>query len=215
MHWVSEWKLLSQIQLCDPMECSPPGSSVHGILQARILEWEAIPSSRGFSQPRDRTQVFHIAGRFFTIWATREALYICNTFLLMFVCSGVGGDWFFVFRNHDGGVSLYLRILCIWRILNISQIMIHFSWHCHQFAGLRYEVQINLSFVGIIEIQENYRLFKAQWVCSREKRKITHLFRVCHMLVIFLTLSFVFTKTLGDRNYNSCLTDKGTEAQRD
>ena len=44
-----------------------------GILQARILEWVAVPSSRGSSQPRDQTQVFHIAGRYFTDWATREA----------------------------------------------------------------------------------------------------------------------------------------------
>ena len=43
--------------LCDPMDCSPPDSSVHGILQARILEWVAIPFSRCSSQPRDRTQV--------------------------------------------------------------------------------------------------------------------------------------------------------------
>ena len=43
--------------LCDPMDCSPPGSSVYGILQARILEWVAIPFSRGSSQPRDLTQV--------------------------------------------------------------------------------------------------------------------------------------------------------------
>ena len=52
--------------LCDPMDSSPPGSSVHGLLQARILEWIAIPFSRGSSQPRDRTLVSHIAGRFFT-----------------------------------------------------------------------------------------------------------------------------------------------------
>ena len=43
---------------CDPMDCSPPGSCVHGILQARILEWVAMPSSRGFSIPRDWTYVF-------------------------------------------------------------------------------------------------------------------------------------------------------------
>ena len=43
--------------LCDPMDCSPPGSSVHGLLQARIPEWAAMPSSRGSSQPRDQTQV--------------------------------------------------------------------------------------------------------------------------------------------------------------
>ena len=53
--------------LCDPVDCNPPSSSVHGILQARILEWVAIPSSRGFSQPKDGTWVSHTAGRFFTI----------------------------------------------------------------------------------------------------------------------------------------------------
>ena len=55
------------------MDCSPPGSSVHGILQARILEWIAMPSSRGSSQPRDRTQVSGIEGGFLSVWATREA----------------------------------------------------------------------------------------------------------------------------------------------
>ena len=60
--------------LCDPIDGSPPGSSVHGILQARTLEWVATPFSRGSSQPRDQTQVSCIAGGFFTIWATREAL---------------------------------------------------------------------------------------------------------------------------------------------
>ena len=54
------------------MECSLPGSSVRGILQARILEWVAIPFSKGSSWPRDWTQVSYITGRFFTIWATRE-----------------------------------------------------------------------------------------------------------------------------------------------
>ena len=58
--------------LCDPVDCSPAGSSVYGILQARMLEWVAIPFSRGSSQPRDRTWVSWITG-FFTIWATREA----------------------------------------------------------------------------------------------------------------------------------------------
>ena len=48
--------------------------TVHGILQARILEWVAVPFSRGYSQPSDRTQVSHIEDGFFTNWATREAL---------------------------------------------------------------------------------------------------------------------------------------------
>ena len=59
--------------LCDPIDGSPPGSSVHAILQARTLEWVAILLSRGSSQPRDQTQVSRIAGRFFTVWTTREA----------------------------------------------------------------------------------------------------------------------------------------------
>ena len=62
----------SCMTLCHSMDCSPPGSSVQGLLQARILEWVAMPSSRGSSQSRDQTQVSHIAGRFFTIWTTRE-----------------------------------------------------------------------------------------------------------------------------------------------
>ena len=67
--------LVSQLclTLCNPMECSLAGSSVHGILQARIVEWVAISYSRGSSWPRDQTQVSCIAGRFFTVRATREA----------------------------------------------------------------------------------------------------------------------------------------------
>ena len=56
------------------MDCSPPGSSVHGIFQDRILEWVAIAFSRGSSQPRDWTQVSCFAGRVFTDWSTREAM---------------------------------------------------------------------------------------------------------------------------------------------
>ena len=58
--------------LCDPTDCSLPGSSVHGVFLARIREWVAMPSSKGSSWPRDQTQVSCIAGRFFTIWATRR-----------------------------------------------------------------------------------------------------------------------------------------------
>ena len=64
-------------QLCptlwDPMDCSPPGSSVHGILQATVMEWVVIPFSRGSSQPKDQTSVSCIISCIFTIWATRGA----------------------------------------------------------------------------------------------------------------------------------------------
>ena len=61
--------------LCDPMDCSPPGSPIHGILQARLLEWVAISFSRGSSQPRDQTWVSRIVGRGFAIWSTTKVLW--------------------------------------------------------------------------------------------------------------------------------------------
>ena len=60
--------------LCDPTDCSLPGSSIHGIFQAIVLEWVAISFSRGSSRPRDQNRVSRIADRRFTVWATREAL---------------------------------------------------------------------------------------------------------------------------------------------
>ena len=74
------WKSLSCVQLF----ATP--RTAHGILQARIMEWEAFPFSRGSSQPRDQTQVSCIAGGFFISWATREAL-----------CSG---NFFYFYKNH-------------------------------------------------------------------------------------------------------------------
>ena len=68
--------------LWDPMD-----NTVHGILQARILEWVAFPFCRGSSQPRDRTQVSHIAGRFFTNWATRSVKFS------LIVEMEMGGCW--------------------------------------------------------------------------------------------------------------------------
>ena len=70
-----KWKLLSHVQLfaISWTIYSLPASSAHRFLQARILEWVAVLFSRGSSQPRNWTQVFFIASRFFTTWATREA----------------------------------------------------------------------------------------------------------------------------------------------
>ena len=66
--------VLACLTFCNPMDCIFPESSVDRILQARILEWVAIFFSRGSSPPRNRIRVSHIAGRFFSIWASREAL---------------------------------------------------------------------------------------------------------------------------------------------
>ena len=80
-HFVWQVKVLvTQLcpTLCDPMDCSPPGSSVHGIFQARILEWVAISYSRGYSQPRDQTLslVSLHSRRILYYWATREVSFL-------------------------------------------------------------------------------------------------------------------------------------------
>ena len=88
---------------CDPMDCSPPGSSVHGILLARILEWVAITFFRGSSRPRDGTWVSCIlTGRFFTVWAIKEAWHL-----------KVGLHYF----PLDPGHSIVCPQLCYWREL--------------------------------------------------------------------------------------------------
>ena len=89
--------LQSCLTLCKPMACSLPGSSVHGILQARILEWVATPSSRASSWPRDQTRIFCgscAAGGFFSHWAIREVpipIYIC-LHQQVHVCTKVEGN---------------------------------------------------------------------------------------------------------------------------
>ena len=99
-------------QLCltfvTPKDCSPLGSSVHGISQARILEWVAIHFSRGSSRLRDWTEVSHIAGRFFTIWAT-TVLKWCSKLLShlpLYTCSRtwvsyIAGSCFIVWATRE------------------------------------------------------------------------------------------------------------------
>ena len=94
-HWSSfivKWEV---VQVC-PTLGDPMDYTVHGILQARILEWVAVPFSRGSSQPRDRTQVFHITGRFFTSWAIKGSPRILEWVAYAF---SSGSSWP---RNHTG-----------------------------------------------------------------------------------------------------------------
>ena len=93
LKWFHEkWKCYLHLTLGNSTDCSLPGSSVHGILWAKILEWRANPFSRGLSRPRDQTQVSHIAGRLFTIWATMEALG-GGCFLLLLFLVLVSASW--------------------------------------------------------------------------------------------------------------------------
>ena len=80
-------KLLSHVRLCFPMDCSLPGSSVHGIFQARVLEWVAISFSRGSSQPRDLTRVSHIVGRrFYCLTYQGSTYFMVTEYICICIC---------------------------------------------------------------------------------------------------------------------------------
>ena len=87
----------SCLTLCNPVDCGPPGSSVHGTFPARILEWVAISFSRGSSRPRDQTQVSCLAGRVFTTEPPSKPyiytinIYVCVYALYMGFLGGSGG----------------------------------------------------------------------------------------------------------------------------
>ena len=82
-HWSWVLEHLRVVSLCDSVSCRLPGSLVHGILQARILEWRATPFFRESPWPRDQTRVSCTAGRFFNIWAAREAQEMHRVLLLI------------------------------------------------------------------------------------------------------------------------------------
>ena len=106
----------SYLTLCDLMDCNLSDSSACGILQARMLEWVAMPCSRASSWPRGQTWISCIAGRFFTIWTTREAVFtILVKWLMIKTCSTPknptdgGSPWLKMEGNaEDAGPSLPL-----------------------------------------------------------------------------------------------------------
>ena len=71
----------SEVALCDPMDCSPPGSSLHGIFQLRLLQWVAIPFSRGSSRPREQTHISCLGRRTLYHWASWETMREADTIL--------------------------------------------------------------------------------------------------------------------------------------
>ena len=120
----------SCLTLCDPMDCSSPGFSVHGILQARILEWFTISFSRGSSRPRDQTQVSRIGGRHFN--------------LLAITCESLRNSWIFLNFSSIGvqkltHMGLWESIMntssqfsvqwCYIRSLKLSMMGVLVSWN--------------------------------------------------------------------------------------
>ena len=131
--------------LCDPMDGSPPGSSVHGISQARILEWVAISSFRGFSWSRNQIQVSCIAGVFSTSWATRQAPLLSWTYHLI---PHIQSDLFFtvlpewdtanIYQEKKGKESKlndlnqqFQGFVCVFLLLNVSFAYGLPCWHEH------------------------------------------------------------------------------------
>ena len=125
----------SRGQLCNPVDCTPPGSSVRGVLQARILEWAAFPFSRGSSQPRDRTQVSHIADRFFTVWAT-STNFIIVTYLYFFLVIALELDiyiYMYIYTHTHTHTHIYTHWNCHnfptqWKVWEAYKIYLHLSY---------------------------------------------------------------------------------------
>ena len=107
--------------ICDPMDCSPPGSSVHEISQARILEWVVIFFSRGSSPPRDRVWVSCIAGRLFTNWAARE--YIPGALHKM---KNISSRSVFSFSPFRG--SFWLKVQTFGKEIKWSSSLLGLNW---------------------------------------------------------------------------------------
>ena len=111
-----KWSEVTQLCpiLCDPMDCSLSGSSVHGIFQARVLEWIAISFSRGSSWPRNRTRVSCIAGRRFTVWAKVFSKYLLPIYsLLLCLLNSIIWKTFLKFSIFHAMFLSYLRKIWI------------------------------------------------------------------------------------------------------
>ena len=154
------------------MDCSPQGSSVYGILQARILAWVAISFSRGSSQRRDPTWVSWIAGRFFTNWATREAQYSTRSFRFLRNFLLIPRWAFSLSKKSRKWIQSNLWVcvhLCLWLLIP----------HMSRF---RYASE-NFTFTFYREFPSNLLMLKKYWSLTLE---LCLCFRHCSNHEIFL-----------------------------
>ena len=135
--------------LCYPVNCSLAGSSVHRILQAGILEWVAIPFSRGSSWPRDWTWISCIASRFFTVWTTRESqvIIIFSHFIHFFFW----GFWYFLLSDQSVFFLMAVYVI-LGIILHLKTIKKSFIFSLYTFSSLNYQ---ELFFCSVMEKRSN------------------------------------------------------------
>ena len=125
-----ETSIIICLTLCDPMDCSLPGSFVHGIFQAIVLEWIAISFSRGSSQPRAWTWVSCIVDRCFTVWATREVLWM----------------W-----ELDYKENWVLKNWCFWTVM--LEKTLESPLDCKEIQPVHHEGNQSWIFIGITDVE--------------------------------------------------------------
>ena len=146
------------------MDCSPPGSSVHGIFQARILEWVAISFSRGSSWPRDRTCISFTGRQILSHWATRESLIFL--YLLRLLCCKIVG-WQFLFQHLYNTVPLLTSLFSDEKSF-FPPIGKASFFSAAFFVCLLLDFRIlimlclGMDFSGVLQ----HRIFSAAWICN-------------------------------------------------
>ena len=150
--------LQSCLTLCNPMDCSLPCSSIHGILQARILEWVAMPSSRGSSQPRDWTHISGIAGGFLTTEPSGEARLMYSSPIHNFIYFNAlclqrnplssCNRWKVVFKENNLIVIMIFFILFYFYIYLSPLDYLRYNSHTIKFNILKYGIQFFFSILA-------------------------------------------------------------------
>ena len=178
---------------CDPMDCSPPGFSVHGILQARILEWVAISFSRRTSWLRDQTRVSCIAGRFFTSWATRETLasVLLEKLKLLVQIS----CWIFLTIGYSSAFCRNIKPVCVcvcvcvtrhrntWTYLtSYETFLVHLFCICSINTYLTYELE-NRSLLQKERRKMEWSLVRGEWLEEVGLRKFV--FKAEEITILF------------------------------
>ena len=146
-------KVKAKVAQSCPTLCDPMDYTVHGILQARILEWVAFPFSRGSSQPRDQTQVSHIAGRFFTSWATREALeYVYHIYIHSSVNGHLGCYHILAVASAAMNIGMHFSFWIVADIQLLSRVQLLVApWIAAHQASLSFTISQSLPKLKSIE----------------------------------------------------------------